>query len=837
MNKTAVKNFAVWARGRLIADVRYRAGLVGITERGIQDPLPQSDATAEFYDIGTATPYVVSGPAAIRQRRSLAEAVRRLSADGGYDSAYRYIMEEAAYTWFNRLIAVRFMEVNDYLPGRVRVLSSESGKIEPDLVTNPFDAGLDFTPEEEKTVLRMKEDSRMDELFRLLFIKQCNALHEILPALFERTEDYTELLMNLSVVDREGVVWRLTHDIPEEDFNVEKGGQVEIIGWLYQYYNTEPKAQVFARPAGRKIRKEEIPAATQLFTPDWIVRYMVENSLGRLWLEHGAEMACGNGGAALRELWTYYLDEAEQEPEVEEQLAELRRGCRLESPAGIRVIDPCMGSGHILVYAFDVLMQIYESAGWERREAARSVVEHNLYGLDIDKRAYQLAYFAVMMKARQYDRRFLTRGIQPQVYYPGLDPELREFGSLLVLEEAAEQARDGQVSMLEEAEGYRRLLAGEYDVVVTNPPYMAVSNAGGRMREYVKENFPDSKSDLFACFIERCGGLVRENGYQAMITQHAWMFLSSFEKLRVKLQAVDTVNMAHLGPRAFEEISGEVVQTAGFVMRKSCVKGYLGTYCRLTEPNTQQGKEEMFLAGENRYAARQEDFSKIPGAPVAYWVNKDKISLFQNRTIQDIAPPRFGMSTSDNHRFVRLWHEIGCDKFSFPAAEEALVDKGKKWYPYNNGGQFRKWYGNNYDVVNWEHSGSEIKAFGRAAVRNKRFYFRPGITWTAISGAKIAVRAFGCGFIFSSAGFCVFSHRAYELLALLNSKVGMYFLRVFSPTMNFNVGDVAKIPVKIQEDGTEATRIAEIAERCVNDSRLDWDSYETSWDFKRHPLI
>ena len=398
MNKTAIKNFAIWARNKLIADICYRAGLMGITEKGIADPLPQSTLDAQFYDIGAAEPYLVAGEA-IKQRRQLVSAIREKEADTDYATAYQYIMEEVAYTWFNRLIAVRFMEVNDYLPSHLRVLSSESGKVEPDLVTTTFDAELSFTAEEEARIIQWKQDNKLDELFRFLFIKQCNALNEILPGLFEKTTDYTEVLLNLSVVDQEGVVYKLTHDIPEKDFNIEQGGQVEIIGWLYQYYNTEPKAAAFAKNG--KITKEEIPAVTQLFTPDWIVRYMVENSLGRLWVE-------GHPDSDLRKNWKYYLDEAPQEPQVQAKLAEIRKEYAALNPEDLTLIDPCMGSGHILVYAFDVLMQIYESVGYSQRDAAKSILEHNLYGLDIDDRAYQLAYFAVMMKARQYNRRILN---------------------------------------------------------------------------------------------------------------------------------------------------------------------------------------------------------------------------------------------------------------------------------------------------------------------------------------------------------------------------------------------------------------------------------------------
>ena len=839
MNKTAIKNFAIWARNKLIADVCYRARLVGITEQGIQTALPQSDATTEFYDIGTATPYAISGRAALQQRRHLAEAIRSKTTDLDYAAAYQYIMEEVAYTWFNRLIAVRFMEVNDYLPGRVRVLSSESGKVEPDLVTTPFDADLNFTAEEEKAILQMKHDNQLDELFRLLFIKQCNTLAAVLPALFEQHDDYTELLLNLSVVDQDGVVWRLTHDIPEDDFNVEKGGQVEIIGWLYQYYNTEPKAQVFARPSGQKIKKEEIPAATQLFTPDWIVRYMVENSLGRLWLE-------GHPDKELRAGWKYYLDEAEQEPDVAAQLEELRAERRSLTPEDIKVIDPCMGSGHILVYAFDVLMQIYEKAGWERREAARSIVEKNLYGLDIDKRAYQLAYFAVMMKARQYDRRFLTREIEPQVYYPGEDKELEEFGSLLTVEKWDKPGSD-QISLHDTANHYRRLLAEKYDVVVTNPPYMAVSNASGKMQEYIKKSFPDSKADLFAVFIERCGQFVGKNGYQAMITQHAWMFLSSFEKLRAKLQAVDTVNMAHLGARAFEEIGGEVVQTTSFVMRKSHVKSYKGTYCRLIEPTTQRGKEDMLLARENHYVAQQDNFSKIPGAPVAYWVSNHTFDLFSKEKVGDFFRARVGLMTTDNDLFLRFFWEVDYRNIFFSAHDdnEALLSR-KKWFPHNKGGSFRKWAGNREYVVDWENRGQRIKKSAvqkypylkgnpNFVVHDDGYYFHENVSWSEITSGRLAFRYFPCGFTFNVKGmsaFCNSNHSLFWLLGFANSTVVNYFSRIINPSLSFGVNSFNAIPFI-----ETSKQVEKLSIENIQISTADWDSFETSWDFTRHPLV
>ncbi len=838
MNKTAIKNFAIWARNKLIADVRYRAGLVGITEKGVQTALPQSDSATEFYDIGTATPYALSGHTRLRQRRNLAGAIRRRAEGSDYPSAYRYIMEETAYTWFNRLIAVRFMEVNDYLPGRVRTLSSESGKIEPDLVTTPFDAGLDFTAEEERAVLQLKQDNRMDELFRLLFIKQCNALHDILPALFERTEDYTELLLNLSVVDQDGVVWRLTHDIPEDDFNVDQGGQVEIIGWLYQYYNTEPKAQVFARPSGQKIRKEDIPAATQLFTPDWIVRYMVENSLGRLWLE-------GHPDEGLRTTWKYYLDEAEQEPEVQAQLEELRAERRTLNPEDIKIIDPCMGSGHILAYAFDVLMQIYESQGYSPRDAAQSIVRCNLYGLDIDKRAAQLAYFAVMMKARQYDRRFFSRNLQPMVYSTSGDEDGENFGSLLIVDEPGEMPEEPQsVFDLPDYErrlsvwNYRVLLAQKYHVVVTNPPYMALSNASGKVQEYVKKNFPDSKADLFAVFIERCGQMATE--YQAMITQHAWMFLSSFEKLRTKLLNNSIVNLAHLGIGTFEDLNSKVVQSVAFIIRKAHVVSYIGCYNRLFEKHglveNNFEKQAWLIDGRHNFSISQDSFSRIPGTPVAYWASERCISAFENGVLlREIAVSRVGLQTSNNDYFLRLWFEVNSQNVFFRCRSiEESENSDLKWYPHNKGGAFRKWYGNHEYVINYQYAGRELSNTDGAAIIPRNYAFQSAITYSRITSGLPSFRYQPEFFIFDSASVSSFTEKdQLYLLGLLNTKIIKIYLNILAPTLNTQPGDIAKIPIIISQEKS----IGECTRKNISISKADWDSFETSWDFKRHPLV
>ena len=886
MNKIAIKNFAIWARNKLIADICYRAGLMGITEKGIADPLPQSTLDAQFYDIGAAEPYLVAGEA-IKQRRQLVSTIREKEADTDYATAYQYIMEEVAYTWFNRLIAVRFMEVNDYLPSHLRVLSSESGKLEPDLVTHLDEAEFEFDEAEKKEIAEWQLNNELDKLFRFLFIKQCNALNEILPGLFEKTTDYTEVLLNLSVVDQEGVVYKLTHDIPEDDFNIEQGGQVEIIGWLYQYYNTEPKAAAFAKSG--KITKEEIPAVTQLFTPDWIVRYMVENSLGRLWVE-------GHPDSDLRQNWKYYLDEAPQEPEVQAKLADIRKEYAALSPENLTLIDPCMGSGHILVYAFDVLMQIYTSVGYTERDAAKSILEHNLYGLDIDDRAYQLAFFAVMMKARQYNRRILNGENTCHVYAiqesnPINRAHLKFFGAGLsdLEKNTAKMQLESLLDILTDAKEYgsilnvpeynwallRRFVGGiddevqislesagveqtaeelaklidlgetmarKYWTTCTNPPYAGTSNLSANVNNFVKKNYPDSKADLFAVFIERCRAMTADNGFQAMITQHSWMFLSSFEKLREKMMLTETVNMAHLGARAFEEIGGEVVQTTAFVRCANHVEGYKGTYCRLIEPTSQQGKEDMFLAGKNRYIANQDNFAKIPGCPVAYWISLEVLKLFDERTVGSIADAKSGMTTTDNTRFLRLWEEVDFQKIGFGYGDIAdTQDMRYKWFPFCKGGDFRRWAGNESFVVNWFNNGEEIRVAAEGATGGRLVNIdcalRECLVWTKISSANISLRMKTQGIFFSDAAPGVFASREtlYYLLALLNTKYANEIIKLINPTLNFVPGAVSSVPVK--EDEKSRERVLEIAEKNVQLSTQDWNSIETSWDFTIHPLV
>ena len=877
MNKTAIKNFAIWARNKLIADICYRAGLMGITEKGIADPLPQSTLDAQFYDIGAAEPYLVAGEA-IKQRRQLVSAIREKEADTDYATAYQYIMEEVAYTWFNRLIAVRFMEVNDYLPSHLRVLSSESGKVEPDLVTTPFDAELPFTAEEEAQIIQWKQDNKLDELFRFLFIKQCNALNEILPGLFEKTTDYTEVLLNLSVVDQEGVVYKLTHDIPEKDFNIEQGGQVEIIGWLYQYYNTEPKKAAFEKNG--KITKEEIPAVTQLFTPDWIVRYMVENSLGRLWLE-------GHPDSDLRKNWEYYLDEAPQEPEVQAKLAEIRKEYAALNPEDLTLIDPCMGSGHILVYAFEVLMQIYESVGYSQRDAAKSILEHNLYGLDIDDRAYQLAYFAVMMKARQYNRRILNGENTCHVYAiqesnPINRAHLKFFGAGLSDSEknTAKMQLEGLLDILTDAKEYgsilnvpeynwallRRFVGGiddevqislesagveqtaeelqnlidlgetmarKYWVTCTNPPYAGTSNLSANVNNFVKKNYPDSKADLFAVFIERCRAMTANNGFQAMITQQAWMFIASYENFRKKLLKCSIVNMTHLGAHAFDEIQGEVVQTVSFVLNNNYIGGYKGSYVRLLDEKNENAKRLAFLQKKEGIILEQNMFAQIPRYEYVYWASEALIADFKKyKKVRDFCTVRNGLTTGDNDRFLRIWFEIDSRKTN------------QKWFPCNKGGTFRRWYGNRDYLINWEDNGYDLKHFYdvrtkklRSTLRNIDFNFRKSIVVGHVASGDLPYRLVNCGAISESAVNSIYALsdnvNLEYLLGVFNSKPCNYISNMLSPTLGISPEDVLNIPVPV----TDELNIEETVNENLQLSKNDWDSFETSWDFTTHPLV
>ena len=879
MDKNSIKKYAVWARKELISRVAQKAQQYGITE-------------TEMVDAGAdSVNGKVLSAEEMQQRKAL---IARIEEKG-----YQQVMEEVAYTWFNRFSALRFMEVNGYLPSHVRVFTDENNAFKPQILAEALHLELDKLDKDK--VYALKETEQTEELYKYLLIVQCNALNSILPGMFQTIADYTELLLPDNLLREGSVIEQMISQIPEDNWQ----DAVQIIGWLYQYYNSEKKDDVFAAlKKNVKITKDNIPAATQLFTPDWIVRYMVENSLGRLWVEGHPdakapllptpeEQAAYTAGSRDPEdtKWHYYLEEAQQEPQVQAQLSEISKQYADLTPEQIKVIDPCCGSGHILAYLFDVLMHIYENYGYTPRDAVTSILQNNLYGLDIDDRAAQLAYFAVMMKARRYDRRFFSHTTQPHVYAieesnriekPDVEyfcngkPELndtmhailtqlydaKEYGSILTItpqdwdalyarfDEVADESSFHRESIRKKLLPLVRVaqtLAQKYDVVVTNPPYMGASNMNSDLSEYVKKYYSDSKSDLFAVFIEVCSRMAKQNGYQAMITQHAWMFLSSFEKLREKMMLTETVSMAHLGARAFEEIGGEVVQTTSFVRVRTHIDNYKGVYCRLIEPTSQQGKEEMFLAGQNHYNANQDDFAKIPGSPVAYWLSDKSIAAFEKGcalgTLENVCG---GLTTGDNNRFLRFWFEVTLSSISFQTNSMEETEKSNfTWYPMTKGGEYRKWYGNNEYVVNWKNNGEEIKYWvthnpkdpntkqWSRRLFNTESYFKHIITWSGISSGAPSMRVASHS-IFGSGAKAIVSERKDDFyIGYLNSSVALMYLRVLSPTLNYESGHIASLPIILAED----EGISIVVQKNIDLSKQDWDSFETSWDFTRHPFI
>ena len=885
MNKPQIKNFSVWARRKLIETVSYRMSLIGIFENRIAEALPQSTADLKFYDIGTGKPAEVKGND-IKYRNELVSKIER---DG-----YKNTVEEIAYTWFNRLIAIRFMEVNDYLPSRVRVLSSlDSGKNEPDIVTEAVSVaeenGFNISADE---IYRLKDENKADELFGKMFEFQCIQLYSCLPELFRKSANYMEMLLPVSYTDKDGIIYHLVHDIPEDDFNLEKEGQVEIIGWLYQYYNTEPKDAVFAAlKKNVKISKENIPAATQLFTPDWIVRYMVENSLGRIFISE----KCSVGSDRITESerienekkmaaemgWKYYLPEAEQTPEVRAELITDHSPLTTQVTS-LKFIDPCMGSGHILIYAFEVLMQIYMSCGYSERDAAQLIVKKNLYGLDIDQRAYQLAYFSVMMKARQYDRRFLTREIKPNLahfqglasvqnaYVTGAIKEFAEqfencdtYGSLTVFSDkwavdsgAADNLQlipddfCGVIGMefdkVERMMTIYKALTQKYDVVCTNPPYMGGSGMSAALSDFVKKHYPDSKSDLSTCFMEKCSKLAKSKGFYAMINIPVWMFLSSYETLRERIMTLNTYStMLHFGRGIFGSDFGSV----GFVIFNSRIKNYSGSYRRLFEKqgavDSVEQKEKWFFEGMGTHTAKQENFSKIPGAPVAYWVSENFVRAFENgKTIDELANVPKGLSTGCVDMFMRFWYEVSHNMIDFFSTScDNSKERRFKWFPYAKGGAFRRWNGNLEYIVNWENDGFEVKNFvdekgkQRSRPQNTSYYFNECITYSAITSGSYSVRYLNKS-IFGGGGDSIHvknNANLQNVMGFLNSKVAQQYLNVISPTMNFEVGHIKSLPVII--DDQQKPTIDALVEENITLSKSDWDSFETSWDFKKHPLV
>lgn len=891
MNKSAIKSFAIWARTKLINEITYKSGLIGITDKGISHPLDSSTDNIQHFNIGTEKPYEIKDRE-IKQRDAYIKRIKEKEATSDYNTAFNYVIEEIAYTWFNRLIAIRFMEVNDYLPSKTRVISSETkGKTEPDMVTSPFDTDMEFTSEEKDYIISLKHDNRLDELFRFLFIKQCNTLNAVLAELFEKTSDYTELLLTISFTDSDGIVSHLVNDIPEEDFTE----AVEIIGWLYQYYNTEPKEKVDNNVKnGKKVTKDEIPAKTQLFTPDWIVRYMVENSLGRLWVE-------GHPNNELQSNWKYYLEEAEQEEHVKQELEKIREEYKKLNPTDIKVIDPCMGSGHILVYAFDVLMQIYESQGYTQRDAANSIIEHNLYGLDIDDRAYQLAYFAVMMKARKYDRRFLTKEIKPKLYAIKESNEInknhlkyfgnslsdieknlatsqveyvidtyidaKEYGSILNVDDCNWELLyrfiedfniEGQMSLdsvgaedtkksLQELIPIAHAMAQIYDVVITNPPYMGGSDMTSKISNYAKKNYPYSKNDLFAIFIERGFLFSKKYGFISLITMESWMFLSSFEKLRnIIIKTKNIRNMVHMPYLGKGGTSlGINFGTASLVFNNYKIIQYKAQYNYIRYYETDnEGIPYNFPTINERYkASKLNDFSKITGSPIAYWASENYLRIFKDGLpLKKIAISRNGMKTGKNDKFLRFWNEVDFKYCNFKAKNhhDALKSKAK-WFPYNKGGDYRKWYGNNEYIVNWKNEGEEIFKFSKKDKRNVQDYpselkFKPSASWGLITSAQPSFR-YKENNLSDIAGMSLYSNKDDVLyfLGFCNTPIVKNMLTILAPTINYQAGDIGRLP--IIKDNNYYNKVLSIVNKNIIFSKTDWDSFETSWDFRKHPLI
>ncbi len=891
MDKTAIKNFAIEARKILMKSVVKEAGFYGITKDGCKPPV-QKGNDFEVYETVAGTENRIFGDDR-RRRANLVKAIQ----EQGFDQ----VIEETAYTWFNRLIAIRFMEVNNYLPARVRVLSSEAGSTTPDIVTQADTVEVNLTSEELDRIQIAKRENRYDDAFRMLFVKQCNELNEILPGLFEKTDDYMELLLKITYTS-DGVVRMLVDTIPEDNFNVDTEGQVEIIGWMYQYYNTELKDDTFAKlKKNVKITKERIPAATQLFTPDWIVRYMVENSLGRVWIEHlrAVETSVDEKEKAEEFGWKYYLPEAEQEEDVQAQLVEIRNTYKDLAPQDITCIDPCMGSGHILVYMFDVLMDIYRSEGFSEREAVFDILEKNIRGLDIDRRAYQLSYFALMMKARGYNRIFF-RGHEnmdgervqavPQVYAieesnsidrnqlkyfgAGLDEmqkkdavdqmnglldtleDAKEYGSILSVEDydwgllrafVSRTDCEGQMSFESVgAENSKKLLArlvdigealaGKYDAVVTNPPYMSISNGTSNLIQYVKDHYQAYKSDFYTVFIGRCSEMLKRNAIKAMITMHSWMFLTTAEMLRKEVIREDVLNMIHLGAHAFEEITGEIVQTVAFVVRRQSIDNYNAKYERLVDYPSSWAKEDAFLCRNNEFLQNIENIKHLPGYVYVYWASEAVVKLFKNIAIKELYYVKSGLSTGDNNIFIRHWYEI--EKHSFSACNNYRNDDIVKWVPYNKGGGVRKWYGINILIVDWGCDGEKIKRYGKGVFRNPTYYFKEGITWSGIASSGGTFRYCEKGFIFDSNKGPMIFKKDIELeyaLGLLNTKVIQYIIPMLNPTISLQIGDVESIPL-IYDVDTKGLIIDNVNRNVVL-SKKDWDSFEISWDFERHPLI
>ncbi|AKB72411.1 putative type II restriction enzyme methylase subunit [Methanosarcina mazei C16] len=856
MDKSAIIEFSNKVRDKLNAEVRSQAAYYGI--------LPEEIHAVEEH----ADSVIINGKvfnSKIKNQRS--QLVKQIKEKG-----YEQVMEEVTYAWFNRLVALKFMEMNGCLPDQIKVFTStDPNKPEPDILTNALK--LDFLNLNRDLVLDLKAENKDEELYKYLILKLCNYLNKIMPFLFEKIEDYTELLFPDKLLHTGSVLHDLNSIIPDEDWK-----EVEIIGWIYQDYIAPKKDKVFADlKKNIKISKENIPAVTQLFTPHWIVRYLVENSLGRLWMLNRPE-------SSLVDRMEYYIKPEQQETDF----------LKINSPEEFKICDPACGSGHMLVYAFDLLYAIYEEEGYTPSEIPEMILTHNLFGIEIDKRAGELAGFALTMKARGKDRRLFNKQVQPNIcmlenvafeqgelndYIDAVGSELftndhrdtlsqfseaDNFGSLIrpvakdvsgLLSLLESKNLSGNLSHLSTHQKVLQVLrqanylSPKYHVVVANPPYMGGRGMNNRLRTFAQDNYPDSKSDLFAMFIERNLDLVVQKGMVSMITMHSWMFLSSFEELRENILSNDTIlSMAHFGARAFDSIGGEVVSTTAFIIENAQHLEYKGTYLRLVDGNCEADKEaELKAKISEPFRASATDFKKIPGSPIAYWVSDRTRDVFNfGKELGTVVPVRQGLATADNDRFLRFWPEVSNNKVGLNLkSREDAKQSGKKWFPYNKGGEFRKWYGNNEFLVNWKNDGEEIRNFTdglgkvRSRPQNMEFYFKNSVTWSFVSSSYFGVRYSGSGAIFDVGGSSAFPNEsdAFCVTGLLCSKQTFNFMKVMNPTLNFQVGNVATIPFLQTGLKSRKVQIDSVVKEIIDISRNDWDSYETSWDFTTFPLF
>ena len=921
MDKVALRNFAVNAKEKMEKEIKRKLELIGITENKIEEGIVSEN---DYLKIGSTE----LNKREIKQRETLVKTLKGKVKEGNFQVALNELIEEIAYTWFNRIIAIRFMEVNNYLDDGIRILSSgRENDREPQIIREVFNTDLEFSDEEKNYIYKLKEESKTEELFRFLFIKKCNKLNEILPELFEEAEDYSELLLPISINDEEGILRKLVDEVPEESFDVEKEGQIEVIGWLYQYYNEEKKKEVDKKTKkGKKVEQDDIPAKTQLFTPKWIVKYMVENSLGNLWLE-------GHPNENLEEKWKFLVKREKQEEEIESKLEKLNENYKEMKLEEIKIIDPCMGSGHILVYAFDVLIDIYSNLGYSNRDAVQSILENNIYGLDIDKRAYQLAYFALMMKAREYYKRIFSKKLELNICYTresnDINKEIidfisngnnkikeeldliynsfldaREYGSLIEAPKIDYDEIKNRLSEIENTNFYNlfdeskkdeiknkfyyviktsEILSKKYEVVTTNPPYMGSSMMDSKLSKYTKKNYPDSKSDMFAVFIEKCNSLTDRNGFCSMITMPSWLFLSSFENLRKYIiNNLNIKSLLHMGRGIFGIDFGSVA----FTLKKEInLTNTKGNYYRLHKRNFQhiyyndikkiflnskentsykynfdlyrdnQGVNEIsnlsMEEGEQiKFQINQKNFEKIPGIPIGYWASENLLKDFEKgiRT-SELVEPRQGLATTDNDRFLRQWYEVEGGKINYNTKSINHTENNKfKWYPCNKGGARRQWSGNYDYVVNWENNGSEIKKnilykypylkTPDFVAKNTNYYFKEAITWSDITSGGFAIRYREEGSIHDVTGMSAFSDSTFKLkyiLGLLSTKISDYIFKILNPTIHLQIGNFSNFPVI--ENEQIKPKVLSIVDDCIKISKYDWNTFETAWDFKVSPLV